>query len=135
MRSIATGEAFALMKKGVVYLDVRTEQEFEAGHPEGAWNLSVADPDFAVVAFACFDAAAPIIVGCRSGVRSVVAAEMLEREGSAEVYSRRAGWDGARDAFGRVTEIGWRKTGLPCGSGPSPDRGSEALRARRAPAR
>ena len=101
MQSIGPAEALALMLQGVPYLDVRTADEFEAGHPAGARNLPVSEPDFVHAALACFDPARPIIVGCRSGVRSVLAAKRLEADG----FSDRSRAAAASSATIRCTEV------------------------------
>lgn len=130
MKHIAPREAFELMETGVPYVDVRTEIEFESGHPRGAYNLPISEADFAAIALAHFDKDAPIVVGCKSGHRSVLAAKTLESEGFTQVMEQLAGWDGARDAFGRVTEPGWRKSGLPSEVGLGQSRSLSTLRER-----
>lgn len=130
MKHITPAEARALMDRGAPYVDVRTTEEFEAGHPAGAHNLPISEPDFALLAGACFDKRAPIVLGCRSGHRSVLAAKALEAEGFTDVYEQLAGWDGARDAFGRVTDVGWRKSGLPFEEGAAGERSFAAIKAK-----
>lgn len=130
MRHIGPREALALMERGAPYVDVRTLEEFESGHPANAFNAPISEPDFAPIMSACFDKAAPIVLGCRSGHRSVVAAKALEAEGFTDVLEQRAGWDGARDAFGRVTEAGWRKEGLPVEQGAGGERSFASLKAK-----
>ena len=71
------------------------------------------NPDFIRVMKASFPADAKIVVGCKSGVRSLRAAQALVAEGSRASLDQRAGWDGARDAFGQVVEPGWVRAGLP----------------------
>ncbi len=67
------------VESGALLLDVRTAQEFEAGHFEGATNLDVVDiqkgkkPDV--------DKLTQIYVYCRSGNRSSVATELLKEAG------------------------------------------------------
>lgn len=130
MKHVTPVQARALMERGASYVDVRTPEEFEAGHPAGAHNLPISEPDFALLASACFDKNSPIVLGCRSGHRSVIAAKALESEGFTEVYEQRAGWDGARDAFGRVTEVGWRKSGLPFEEGAGCERSFASMKAK-----
>jgi rhodanese-related sulfurtransferase len=121
-KRISPKEALAKMGEGYVYVDVRTEAEFAAGHPEGALNVPVMlaaaagmapNPDFAKVMLASFEPTAKIVVGCKAGGRSMRAAQTLGQQGFADVLDQRAGWDGARDAFGQVTEQGWLGEGLP----------------------
>ena len=90
------------MDRGAPYVDVRTTEEFEAGHPAGAHNLPISEPDFALLAGACFDKRAPIVLGCRSGHRSVLAAKALEAEGFTDVYEQLAGWE-TRSAASRTS--------------------------------
>ena len=108
---------------GYRYLDVRSEQEFDLGHPEGAYNIPlmhmapqgmVENPDFLAVVQAAFDVDTKLLVGCRSGQRSMRAARTLIDAGFGAIIEQRAGFDGPRDAFGGAAEKGWRGCGLPC---------------------
>jgi rhodanese-related sulfurtransferase len=121
-KRISPQEAHAKIQQGYVYVDVRTEQEFEQGHPEGAINVPILlagaggmtpNPDFAKVMAASFPLDAKIVVGCKAGGRSLKAAATLLQEGYTDVFDQRAGWDGARDAFGQLAEPGWSRAGLP----------------------
>lgn len=123
---ISPQEASAKLAEGWTYVDVRTEQEFEAGHPPGAVNVPVAlmaggtmapNPDFLRVMKAAFAKDARIVVGCKAGGRSLRAVQMLLDEGYTNVLDQRAGWDGARNPFGQVTEPGWSRLGLPSEEG------------------
>ena len=53
------------------------------------------------------------MIGCQSGGRSLRAAEALLNAGYTAIIEQRAGYKGARDAFGAVTEPGWEPLGLP----------------------
>jgi rhodanese-related sulfurtransferase len=126
---ISPGEAHAKMSEGWVYLDVRTEPEFEQGHPAGAVNIPIShagpggmtpNPDFVALTIARFGKDAKLVVGCKSGNRSLRAAHALLAAGFTNVLDQRAGWDGARDPFGQVTEPGWLRAGLPIETGPTP---------------
>ena len=110
---ISPAEASAKLAEGYTYVDVRTPQEFEAGHPAGAVNVPIANADFLRVMNAAFGADARIVVGCKAGARSAKAAAALAGAGYKNVLDQRAGWDGARNAFGQVTEGGWLQAGLP----------------------
>ena len=71
-------EEFARMvddKKNVI-LDVRTPEEFQAGHIPGALNLDVSATDFEAKA-ALLDRSKIYLVHCASGVRSVRACDKL----------------------------------------------------------
>ena len=123
---ISPTEAQAKLLDGWTYVDVRTPDEFGDGHPAGAINIPIAlsnggtmwpNPDFVSVLTAHVGEARKIILGCQSGGRSMRAAQALEKAGFGELFEQRAGWDGARDAFGQVVEPGWKRAGLPSETG------------------
>lgn len=114
-------EAAALLAQGYTYVDVRSEPEFEAGHPEGALNVPIShaspsgmqpNPEFLSVVEQAFAKDAKLVIGCKSGGRSKRAAALLTGAGFTEVVDMGPGWDGSRDAFGRVTP-GWSASNLP----------------------
>lgn len=120
MRRVGPREAHTLLTdEGYAYLDVRSVPEFEAGHPAGAYNVPLAhadgvpNPNFVAAVLRHFDLDRGLVVGCELGGRSMQAAALLLEAGFANVVDQRAGWSGARDPFGRVTETGWERTGLP----------------------
>ena len=91
---ISPKEASDKLADGWTYVDVRTTQEFEAGHPAGALNVPLMmaggggmtpNPDFMRVFTAAFAKDAKIIVGCKAGGRSLRAAQMLLAEGFANI--------------------------------------------------
>jgi rhodanese-related sulfurtransferase len=137
MKRISPKEAKELMDAGWTYLDVRSEREFEQGHPAGAVNVPLmhAGPagmtpnaDFLAVAAAAFPKEAKLVVGCQAGGRSARAAQLLEGAGFSQLVDQRAGFGGARDAMGRTTEPGWAAEGLPVDKGQPPAGSYEALR-------
>ena len=110
-----------------VYLDVRTEPEFEAGHPAGARNVPVLlvdpatreprpNPDFVATVERHVARGTKILVGCQSGMRSLRACEILRAAGYTDVTNVGGGFGGARDAMGRMVP-GWRDAGLPVETG------------------
>jgi rhodanese-related sulfurtransferase len=122
---ISPEDAQALIAEGYLYIDVRSEPEYEAGHPPGAFNVPlqhkgdrglVPNPDFLSVMVAAFEKEARLIIGCRSGGRSQKAAELLLQTGYTNVRDMRAGWDAHRDAFGRSLP-GWIRKDLPVETG------------------
>ena len=130
---ISPKEANEKLAEGWIYVDVRTTQEFEAGHPAGAVNVPVRlstgpNPDFVRVMNAAFAKEARIIVGCKTGARSLRAAQMLLADGFTQVLDQRAGWDGAAGPFGNLTEPGWSRVGLPSEQGQPSGRSWEDLR-------
>lgn len=137
IRRVSPAEAHARMTEdGYVYVDVRSVPEFEAGHPEGAFNVPWAhvgpsgmepNPHFVEVVQARFGPEAKLVLGCQTGNRSMRAAEALIAAGFAEVLEQRAGWAGSKDPFGRVVEVGWQRAGLPIETGAAPGRGWKDL--------
>jgi rhodanese-related sulfurtransferase len=120
---ISPEEAKKLMEtEGYIYLDVRSEPEYAAGHPKGAHNIPLLhsgpsgmtpNPDFVSVASAAYAKDQKIIVGCKAGGRSLKAADALTAAGFTNIIDQRAGFDGPRDPFGKLTEPGWSPLGLP----------------------
>lgn len=134
-------QAAEKMKDGYTYVDVRTEAEFAEGHPHGAVNVpltlatpegTVDNPDFVPAMKALFPdpTEAKVILGCRSGRRSMRAAEQLLNAGYEHLFEQSAGWDGVRDAFGQLTQPGWSRVGLPIDSGDPEGRSWSAVKKR-----
>jgi rhodanese-related sulfurtransferase len=127
IKRVSPVEAKRLMdEEGYTYVDVRTEVEFAAGRPAGAelvpWAFSgptgmVPNPDFVATMEKTFAKDRKLVLGCRSGGRSLKAAQALVAAGFTDVIDQRAGWDGARNAFGQVSEKGWAAEGLPIEKG------------------
>lgn len=72
-------------ESGVIILDVRTKEEFDAGHVKGALLL----PDTEVADKAADllkDKDAPILIYCRTGRRSALAADTLIGMGYTRIY-------------------------------------------------
>jgi rhodanese-related sulfurtransferase len=63
-----------------VIIDVRTPEEFAAGHLDGAMLIDIKNPSFDAE-IAKLDAAASYIVYCRSGNRSAQAADRMRAIG------------------------------------------------------
>jgi rhodanese-related sulfurtransferase len=110
---------------GSIYIDVRTEREFAAGHPQGAVNIPVAFPDpargmvmnadFVKVVEGHFPKDKKIIVGCQAGPRSNAAAGLLQQAGYQDVSNMLGGFGGMRDPMGNVIAPGWSSLDLPVG--------------------
>lgn len=122
IRRVSALEGAELLAQGYVYLDVRTEEEYAAGHPVGALNVPfmvsgggrlVPNPDFLAVARAVLPAAEKVLVGCAAGGRSIKAAQAMVGAGFACVVDLRPGYGGARNAFGQLVEPGWQAAALP----------------------
>ena len=125
MKEISPQEAYDALQQDAqaVYIDVRTVEEFAAGHPEGAVNIPIAlhDPaqgmaynqDFVEVVESHFGKDRKLLLGCKAGPRSNNAANLLEQIGYEDVASVRGGFGGMRDGYGQVVVEGWEGLGLP----------------------
>jgi rhodanese-related sulfurtransferase len=141
VKRVSPQEADRLVREeGYAYLDVRSVPEFEAGHPAGAYNIPFMhntaagmqpNAEFIVEVAAVFAKHAKLVIGCRSGNRSLRAAQILLHAGFETVVDQRAGLAGARDAFGQLRETGWEGAGLDMATEAHPERNYETLRARR----
>lgn len=80
----AAGFKALVAKPGVVVLDVRTPEEFAAGHLENAVNIDINGADFATKV-AALDKSATYAVYCRSGNRSATALAAMKKAGIAKV--------------------------------------------------
>jgi rhodanese-related sulfurtransferase len=122
IKRVSPTEAKQLLDEGWIYVDVRSEPEFAAGHPAGAQNVPIANPgpggmapnpDFVAVIQALYPKDTRLVLGCQAGGRSARAAATLDAAGFTNLVDQRAGWGGARDAFGQIAEPGWAAAGLP----------------------
>lgn len=135
---LAPSAAHQRLREGALYLDVRTPEEFEEGHPEGAWNLPVRlrsperglvdNPAFVADALACLPPDRVLVIGCRAGPRAEQAAALLAATRTAPLYVMDGGMEGRRDAFGALEVPGWKQAGLPIAYDAAAS--YEALRAR-----
>ncbi len=83
-------------------LDVRTPEEFAAGHMQGAQNIDWKNSDFSINVGA-LDKTKPVLVYCQSGNRSQEAAEYLAKNGFTAVYELDGGY-GAWESAGKPVE-------------------------------
>lgn len=123
VKRVSPEEAKRLMdEEGYTYVDVRSIPEFEQGHPAGAYNLPLLhmtpggmqpNPDFVDVFQAAFSKEDKVLIGCKSGGRSLRAAQQLAQLGFTHVIDQRAGFAGSTDSFGQKQEGGWQAQGLP----------------------
>jgi rhodanese-related sulfurtransferase len=68
-----------LVKNGAMLLDVRTREEYASGHVEGARNIPVQELPARLSEVG--ETHRPVVVYCRSGARSAMAAQILGRAG------------------------------------------------------
>jgi len=86
---------------GTQILDVRTQEEWDAGHLKGAKRVELSEKGFVEKVKAGFDPKKPVLVYCRLGGRSEKAAKQL----------RDAGFKTVSDLDGGITA--WQEAGKP----------------------
>jgi len=136
MKHATVNEAHQLQQAGATYVDVRSTREFDAGHPAGAVNVPLLEPDdhgqmaqnpdFLRVMKSAFPQDARLLVGCQAGMRSLKAAQMLETFGFTDVTNVRGGFGGSRDQAGQLVP-GWSTEGLPIETAAPSDRAYATL--------
>jgi len=119
-------ECSALIAQGWTCVDVRTVEEFEAGHPAGAFNVPVMtrgpagmqpNPEFVAIVSARFPKTTKLVLNCGSGGRSMRGCEALAAAGFGELVNMECGFGGARDASGAIAGPGWQACGLSTDTG------------------
>jgi rhodanese-related sulfurtransferase len=123
---ITAREAFELAKNPANRLvDVRSIAEYYlVGHPETAASVPLTFWDEKAQAFAGnehfiddikarYRTQETLIFICRSGGRSLRAAQAAQAAGFAKVMSVKDGFEGEVDSQGRRTVGGWKNAGLP----------------------
>ncbi|NDU86088.1 MAG: rhodanese-like domain-containing protein [Ferrovum sp.] len=126
MKLLKPREAFDYLAQhtDAVLVDVRSEIEYMfVGHPTGAVHIPWIDgpnwelnPHFVPQVRKVAHAERPVVLICRSGVRSVEAAKALEEAGWHTVCSIAHGFEGdLDDQHHRNAVNGWRFEGLPWG--------------------
>ena len=86
-----------IAQPGVIILDVRTPEEFNAGHIPNAININVADSNFSSEV-SKLDKNATVAVYCRSANRSAVATNEMAELGFTDMYDMQGGiidWEAA----------------------------------------
>jgi rhodanese-related sulfurtransferase len=117
-------EAYEFLQKNpeAVFIDVRSEMEHMfVGHPVGAMQIPWVDgpnwdvdPNFVNHVKKAASVSRPVVLICRSGRRSVDAAQALEKAGLMEVYNVLHGFEGDLDENHHRNSInGWRFDKLP----------------------
>lgn len=103
-------------QQGWTYVDVRSQQEFAQGHPEGSVNVPVffatpagmePNPGFVEAIRKLYPVDTPLLLGCRSGQRSLRACDLLQAAGYTRLVNVEGGFHGS------PVTAGWASVGLP----------------------
>jgi rhodanese-related sulfurtransferase len=109
-------DAHTARTTGATLVDVRSTPEFDPGHPAGAVNVPLLEPDedtgvmlpnpdFVRVMQANFPPDTPLVISCQTGGRSARASQMLEAFGYTNVMNVTGGF------------AAWQQAGLPIETG------------------
>lgn len=83
--------------KGVRLIDVREDNEWEAGHATGSSHLGKGIIERDIEATVP-DKATEVILYCGGGYRSALAADVLQQMGYTNVFSMAGGWKAWKDS-------------------------------------
>lgn len=109
VRTVGVDEFVAAMTQpDVTVIDVRTPEEFAAGHVDGALNINVEDPGFEA-AIAALEPAGAYAVYCRSGRRSLIATDAMSAAGFTNITNLEGGLADLQSAGAPIV------TGAPTG--------------------
>lgn len=128
VRTLNPKQAFEFLKAhpNALFVDVRANMEYLfVGHPAGSIHIPwIDEPDWKVnphfvtqvrqAILGGASGAAPVVLICRSGVRSLEAGKALIEAGLTDVYNVSGGFEGALDDRHHRSSVGgWRFHGLP----------------------
>lgn len=95
IREIEVAEASGFMEQGPTVIDVREPNEYVVGFVPDAINIPRGILEFKLDSFPQLaDRDKPVLVYCKSGGRSALAAQILQRLGFSNVASLAGGFDG-----------------------------------------
>lgn len=86
-----------LVASGAVLIDVRENNEFEAGHAAGAKHMGRGIIERDIIQ-TYPDKSTEIVLYCGGGYRSALAADMLQKMGYTNVWSMDGGWKAWKDS-------------------------------------
>ncbi len=128
IKTLHPKEAWQFLQEhpNALFIDVRSQMEYLfVGHPAGSIHIPwIDEPDWKVnphfttqvrqAILGGAGGAAPVVLICRSGVRSLEAGQSLIEAGFKEVYNVAEGFEGALDDHHHRSSVGgWRHYGLP----------------------
>lgn len=101
VREVSVDDARVWIKRGATLIDVREDNEFEAGHAVGARHMGrgVIERD---IVQTIPDKDAKIILYCGGGYRSALATDNLQKMGYTNVWSMAGGWHAWEEASAPV---------------------------------
>lgn len=97
VREVSVDETLERTKDGAVLIDVREDNEFEAGHAKDAVHLGRGIIERDIVG-KYPEKDTELILYCGGGFRSALSADMLQKMGYTNVWSMAGGWKAWKDA-------------------------------------
>ena len=82
-----------VLGKNVQLIDVRTSEEYEAGHIDDAVNYNIIDSDTFLAQIENLDKEQPVYLYCKMGGRSNRAAELLKKKGFKKIFDYSGGYN------------------------------------------
>jgi rhodanese-related sulfurtransferase len=128
VKTLNPKQAFEFLQQhpNAVFIDIRSHMEYLfVGHPAGCLHIPwIDEPDWVVnphfvtqvrqALLGGAHGAAPVLLICRSGVRSLEAGQALVQAGIPEVYNIAEGFEGPLDDHHHRSSVGgWRFHRLP----------------------
>lgn len=94
LKEIQFSELAAIVEStpDIQLIDVRSIQEFESGHIQGAKHISISNKGEFAAQIRLLDREQPLYLYCHSGVRSKRAAAIITSWGFKEIYDFTGGW-------------------------------------------
>lgn len=91
VREVSVDETLRRMEQGAILIDVREDNEWEAGHAKGAVHIGrgVIERD---IVHLYPDKETEFILYCGGGFRSALATDNLQKMGYTNVWSMAGGW-------------------------------------------
>ena len=97
IREVSVSETLERMTKGAILVDVREDNEWDAGHAKGAIHLGRGIIERDIVG-KYPEKDTELILYCGGGFRSALSADMLQKMGYSNVFSMAGGWKAWKDA-------------------------------------
>lgn len=101
VKEVSVDETLERIKDGAALIDVREDNEFEAGHAKDAVHLGRGIIERDIVG-KYPEKDTELILYCGGGFRSALSADMLQKMGYTNVWSMAGGWKAWKDADGPI---------------------------------
>lgn len=101
IKEVTVARAIERMGEGAVLVDVREDNEWEAGHASGSVHLGRGIIERDIVGLHP-EKDTELILYCGGGYRSAMAADNLQKMGYTNVFSMAGGWSAWKEAGGKI---------------------------------